>query len=391
MTIPYGRQNIGQEDIDAVIAMLGSEFLTQGPAVALFERTVADYCDAQYGVAVSSATAALHLACLALSIGPSDLVWTSAISFVASANCARYCGADVDFVDIDSRTLNMDMENLEQKLEAAEKNGRLPKLVIPVHLAGYSCDMKKLASLARKYGFFIIEDASHAIGGSYEGRKIGSCEFSDVTVFSFHAVKIVTTGEGGMAVTNNSEIANKITRLRSHGITRDTSEMASGSEGPWYYEQLELGFNYRITDIQAALGISQMKKLDDFISQRHTIARFYDELMKDMPIALPFHSDGIYSSLHLYIIQPDLNWLGCSHQQAFERLRSNGILVNLHYIPIYRHPYYARYGYDRSLFPNAEDYYSKAISLPIYPGLQPNQQEQVVSSLLKPQGHQVLF
>jgi UDP-4-amino-4,6-dideoxy-N-acetyl-beta-L-altrosamine transaminase len=389
--IPYGRQNIGQEDIDAVIRILGSEFLTQGPAVASFERTVADYCDVQYGVAVSSATAALHLSCLALDIGPGDLVWTSAVTFVASANCARYCGADVDFVDIDSRTLNMDMEDLERKLEVAEKIGRMPKLVIPVHLSGYSCDMRKLASLAEQYGFLVIEDASHAVGGSYEGRKIGSCEFSDITVFSFHAVKIVTTGEGGMALTDNSEIANKITRLRSHGITRDTSEMSGGSDGPWYYEQLDLGFNYRITDIQAALGISQMSKLDEFISQRRAIAFYYDELMKGMPIALPVRSDGISSSLHLYIIQPDLNWLGCSHQQVFERLRSNGILVNLHYIPVYRHPYYAQFGYDRSLFPNAEAYYSKAVSLPIFPGLQPNQQEQVVETLLTPQGHQVIF
>jgi UDP-4-amino-4,6-dideoxy-N-acetyl-beta-L-altrosamine transaminase len=391
MTIPYGRQNIGQEDIDAVVTILGSEFLTQGPAVALFERTVADYCDVQYGVAVSSATAALHLSCLALDIGPGDLVWTSAVTFVASANCARYCGADVDFVDIDSRTLNMDMEDLERKLEVAEKIGRIPKLVIPVHLSGYSCDMRKLASLAEKYGFLVIEDASHAVGGSYEGRKIGSCEFSDITVFSFHAVKIVTTGEGGMALTDNSEIANKITRLRSHGITRDTSEMSGGSDGPWYYEQLDLGFNYRITDIQAALGISQMNKLDEFISQRQSIAGIYDKLMKEMPITLPVHSDGISSSLHLYIIQPDLDWLGCSHQQAFERLRSNGILVNLHYIPVYRHPYYAQFGYNRSLFPNAEVYYSKAISLPIYPGLQPNQQEQVIKTLLTAQGHQVIF
>jgi UDP-4-amino-4,6-dideoxy-N-acetyl-beta-L-altrosamine transaminase len=389
--IPYGRQNIGQEDIDAVIRILGSEFLTQGPAVASFERTVADYCDVQYGVAVSSATAALHLSCLALDIGPGDLVWTSAVTFVASANCARYCGADVDFVDIDSRTLNMDMEDLERKLEVAEKIGRMPKLVIPVHLSGYSCDMRKLASLAEQYGFLVIEDASHAVGGSYEGRKIGSCEFSDITVFSFHAVKIVTTGEGGMALTDNSEIANKITRLRSHGITRDTSEMSGGSDGPWYYEQLDLGFNYRITDIQAALGISQMSKLDEFISQRRAIAFYYDELMKGVPIALPVRSDGISSSLHLYIIQPDLNWLGCSHQQVFERLRSNGILVNLHYIPVYRHPYYAQFGYDRSLFPNAEAYYSKAVSLPIFPGLQPNQQEQVVETLLTPQGHQVIF
>lgn len=378
--IPYGRQEITQADIDAVVSVLQSDFLTQGPAVPRFEQAVADYAGAQYAVAVNSATSALHLACLSLELGPGDLLWTSPITFVASANCALYCGADVDFVDIDSRTFNLCPKALEQKLVEAEKKGRLPKIVIPVHMAGQPCHMVEIHALSKRYGFRIIEDASHAIGGKYRGNAIGSCQYSDITVFSFHPVKIITTGEGGMALTNNEEYANRMALLRSHGITRDTEKMTK-SDGPWYYQQIALGFNYRMTDIQAALGLSQMKRLDEFVAKRHEIAKRYNELLVEQPFITPWqHVDG-YSGLHLYIIRLKLTEIKKTHREVFDSLRAAGVGVNLHYIPVYRQPHYEQMGFQTGHCPEAEQYYCEAISLPIYPGLTSKEQDNVLNAL----------
>lgn len=389
--IPYGRQNISQDDIDAVVEVLKSDFITQGPVVPEFEKVVANYCGAKYAVAVNSATSALHIACLALGVGPGDLVWTSPVTFVASANCARYCGADVDFVDIDPRTYNMSIACLADKLEHAQRNGRLPKVVIPVHLAGQSCEMEAIHTLSVKYGFRIIEDASHAIGGSYKGEKVGSGRYSDITVFSFHPVKIITTGEGGMAVTNDPALVKHMARLRSHGITRYPSEMTRPPDGSWYYQQIELGFNYRMTDIQAALGVSQMRQLDEFVAQRHVISRDYENLLKDASVKLPWAHPDTYSALHLYIVRLSAGDLKISRREVFERMRSEGIGVNLHYIPVYRQPYYERMGFKTEEFPEAELYYAEAITLPIFPGLTSEQQAGVVRRLLKPTGYQTIF
>jgi UDP-4-amino-4,6-dideoxy-N-acetyl-beta-L-altrosamine transaminase len=389
--IPYGRQDISQEDINAVIDVLKSDYLTQGPVVPAFEKAVSDYCEAKYAFAVNSATSALHIACLALGVSKGDLVWTSPITFVASANCALYCGADVDFVDIDSATYNMSVEALEDKLIKADKLGRLPKVIIPVHLAGQSCEMDKISELSKKYGFKIIEDASHAIGGKYKNKAIGGCHFSDITIFSFHPVKIITTGEGGMCLTNDSELAISINRYRSHGIVRHPSEMTHIPDGPWYYQQIELGYNYRMTDIQAALGFSQMNRLDDFVSARHSIAKRYNELLNEDWIELPWQHPDTYSGLHLYIIRVKKNKKGITHKQLFEKLRNAGILVNLHYIPVYRHPYYEAKGYEKQKFPNAESYYSEAISIPMFATLTESDQQFVADAIKKPTGHQNLF
>jgi UDP-4-amino-4,6-dideoxy-N-acetyl-beta-L-altrosamine transaminase len=389
--IPYGRQDISEADIQAVVEVLKSDFLTQGPAVPAFEKAVADYCDVQYAFAVNSATSALHISCLALGVGKGDLVWTSPITFVASANCALYCGADVDFVDIDAATYNMSVSVLEEKLIKADKIGRLPKVVIPVHLAGQSCEMDKIYALGQKYGFRIIEDASHAIGGKYKGKAIGGCQYSDITVFSFHPVKIITTGEGGMCVTNNPELANSLTRLRSHGIVRHPSEMTHTPDGPWYYQQVELGFNYRMTDIQAALGLSQIKRLDEFVTTRHAIAKRYNDMLKEYWIEMPWQHPDSYSGLHLYIIRVKRKNKHISHLQLFERLRNSGILVNLHYIPVYRHPYYQKLGYNLSDFPEAEAYYAEAISLPMFVTLSEEKQAEVVARIVNPIGFQHLF
>ena len=389
--IPYGRQDITQADIDAVIDVLQSDFLTQGPMVPRFERSVAAHSGAQYAVAVNSATSALHIACMALDVGPGDVVWTSPITFVASANCARYCGAKVDFVDIDDRTHNLCAVRLAEKLELAEASGKLPKVVIPVHLAGQPCDMQAIHVLSQKYGFKIIEDASHAIGGRYKGEPIGNCCYSDITVFSFHPVKIITTGEGGMALSNDPVLANKMVLLRSHGITRDPAEMTHAPDGLWYYQQIELGYNYRMTDIQAALGISQMKRLDQLVAKRHLLSANYDTLLKDLPVTTPWQHPDSYSGLHLYIVRVDPKALNGTHYEVFERLRVAGIGVNLHYIPVYRHPYYAQQGFNPSDFPAAEKYYAEAISLPMFPALTESQQREVVQRLTTAVGHQTIF
>jgi UDP-4-amino-4,6-dideoxy-N-acetyl-beta-L-altrosamine transaminase len=389
--IPYGRQNISEEDIDAVIRILRSEYLTQGPEVPQFEEDMANYCSVEFAVASNSATSSLHLACLALGVGPGDYVWTSSITFVASANCARFCGAEVDLVDINPKTFNMCVENLEERLLIANRNGKLPKVIIPVHMAGQACEMEKIKLLADNYGVKVIEDASHAIGGSYKGLHIGSCKYSDITVFSFHPVKIITSGEGGIAVTNNQELAAKMALLRSHGITRDPASMRNPHAGPWYYEQLELGFNYRLTDIAAALGRSQLKRIDNFVQQRHEIADRYDKLFADTDIKVPFRDPDAHSSFHLYVVQPDLRSLRTSQNELFDRLRSQGILANLHYIPIYRHPYYQNLGLSASEYPNSEAYYATAMTLPIYPGLKAEEQEYIMRTLVTPIGRQTLF
>ena len=379
--IPYGRQDINQADIDAVIDVLRSDFLTQGPAVPAFEKAVAGYCDSQYAVAVNSATSALHIACLALGVGKDDSVWTTPITFVASANCALYCGATVDFVDIDPRTYNLSVERLAEKLVLTEKIGKLPKVVIPVHLCGQPCDMAGIYALSKQYGFKIIEDASHAIGGKYQGVPIGNGRYSDITVFSFHPVKIITTGEGGMAVTNDVQLAKLMMRLRSHGITRDPAEMTHAPDGPWYYQQIELGYNYRMTDIQAALGLSQIQRLDEFVSKRHVLAAQYDNLLKNLPVTTPWQHADSYSGLHLYVIRLLANNGKVNHREVFERLQANGIGVNLHYIPVYRQPYYEKMGYTPNDFPEAERYYAEAVSLPMYPGLTEAQNSEVIQKL----------
>jgi len=389
--IPYGRQDISEQDIQAVVDVLRSEFLTQGPAVPAFEKAVAKYCGVQYGIAVNSATSALHIACLALGVTEGDCVWTSPISFVASSNCALYCGASVDFVDIDPLTYNMSVDVLAAKLEIAKKEGKLPKVVIPVHLSGQSCDMRSIHALGEKYGFKIIEDASHAIGGKYLREPVGNCKYSDITIFSFHPVKIITTGEGGMALTNNLVLANKMTKFRSHGITRVPEEMTCTPHGPWYYQQLDLGFNYRMTDIQAALGLSQMNRINEFVSKRHEIAKNYNELLADCSFTLPFQHPDSYSAYHLYIIRLKTKETKFSHREIFDRLRSHGILVNLHYIPIYLHPYYQKMGFDTKDFPESEAYYSTAISIPMYASLTTADQQIVVDSIKTPLGYQNLF
>lgn len=377
--IPYGRQDISEEDIQSVVEVLRSDWLTQGPAVERFEQEVAHYCGAKYAVAVSSATAALHIACLAAGLKPGDALWTSPNTFVASANCGLYCGAQPDFVDIDPRTYNLSVDALEEKLARAES--RLPKVVIPVHFAGQSCDMEAIAGLGKRYGFSVIEDASHAIGGRYRDTRVGSCAFSDMTVFSFHPVKIITTGEGGMVLTNRQDLYEKLVRLRSHGITRDPRFMEGESDGPWYYQQIELGFNYRITDIQAGLGSSQMKRLDEFVARRHELAERYDALLRELPLTLPWRQPDAHSSFHLYVVRLRLDAIGKTHRQVFEELRQKEIGVNLHYIPVHTQPYYRRLGFKPGDFPLAEQYYREAISLPLYAGLSDSEQDRVVQAL----------
>jgi UDP-4-amino-4,6-dideoxy-N-acetyl-beta-L-altrosamine transaminase len=380
-TIPYARQSISQADIDAVARVLRSDWLTQGPDIERFEKGVAAACGARHAIAVSNGTAALHLACMAFDLGPGDLLWTSPNTFAASANCARYCGADVDFVDIDPRTYNISIAALEEKLARAQRAGRLPKALVPVHFGGQSCDMQAIGALAGRYGFRVVEDASHAVGAEYRSAKVGACPHSDVAVFSFHPVKIMTTGEGGMLMTNDDGLARRLRLLRTHGITRDAGEMSGGSEGPWYYQQVELGYNYRMTDIQAALGASQLRRLDEFLARRRELVRRYDTVLKGLPLATPHEDPAGKSSWHLYVIQLDLEALGKTRRAVFERMRAAGILVNVHYIPVHLQPYYRALGFEKGQFPAAERYYERALSLPLYYELSEADQDRVCAVL----------
>lgn len=378
--IPYGRQDIASADVSAVLEVLQSDWLTQGPNIERFEEAVASYCGANHAVAVCNATSALHLACLALGLGPGDWLWTSPNTFVASANCAVYCGAQVDFVDIDPKTYNLSVEMLARKLDQARENGKLPKVVVPVHFSGQSCNMREIAELGKEYGFRIIEDASHAIGAEYLGEKVGNCRYADIAVFSFHPVKIITTGEGGMALTNDFNLRRRIALLRSHGITRDPELMLGESEGPWYYQQVALGFNYRMTDIQAALGTSQLTRVDEFVKRRRYLAGRYESLLSGLPVVTPFqHADG-QSAWHLYVVRvmPESANL---RRNVFDFLRNSGINVNVHYIPVHLQPYYRRMGFNPGDFPNAEAYYGSALSLPLYYGLTEEEQDYVIDRL----------
>lgn len=389
--IPYGKQNISEVDIEAVVSVLKSDFITQGPVVPLFEKAIADHVGAAHCVAVNSATSALHIAMLSLGVGPGDIVWTSPITFVASSNAALYCGAGVDFVDICPYSLNMDMNALEAKLQQADAQGRLPKVVVPVHFTGRSCDMKALNELRKIYGFRVIEDASHAIGAVYDGQPVGSCAYSDLCVFSFHPVKIITTGEGGAITTNNLELSRILSSLRSHGITRDPSEM-DRNDGPWYYEQMSLGFNYRMTEFQAALGLSQMGRLNSFISRRRELAERYDRLLSATSFLRPLSdSTSSQSAWHLYVLRLGDGSGSLARRHLFEKLRSDGIGVNVHYIPVPRQPYYRKLGFDPRNFPVAESYYKECISLPLYFDLSETQQDKVIQSLTEPAGYQTIF
>ena len=379
--IPYGRQAISEADIEAVVRVLRSDWLTQGPEVPAFEKAVAEYCGARHAVAANSGTSALHLACLALGVGPGDLVWTSAITFAASANCALYCGAGVDFVDIDPRTYNMSAEALAAKLERAKAAGKLPRVVIPVHLCGQPCDMAAIHALAQQYGFRIIEDASHAIGARYRGEPVGNCRYSDIAVFSFHPVKVITTAEGGLATTHDPALAKRMQLLRTHGITRDAGDMTREPDGPWYYEQVALGFNYRMTDVQAALGSSQMTRVDEFVAARRRLAARYDDLLSGVPAQTPGQHADAASAWHLYVIRLQLGSARRSHREIFVSMRNAGIGVNLHYIPVYRQPYYAGLGLSGGGCPEAERYYGEAMTLPLYPGLTNAQQDRVARAL----------
>jgi UDP-4-amino-4,6-dideoxy-N-acetyl-beta-L-altrosamine transaminase len=381
-SIPYGRQDVRPDDIAAVVEVLQSDWLTQGPAVPRFEAALADYCGAKHAVAANSATSALHIACLALGLGPGDRLWTSPNTFVASANCGLYCGAEIDFVDIDLRTYNMSADALAEKLECAEAKGRLPKVVVPVHFAGQSCDMQRIRALADRYGFRIVEDAAHAVGGKYLGASIGGCRYSDIAVFSFHPVKIITTAEGGVALTNNVELADRIARLRSHGTTHDPARMQGEPDGPWSYQVLELGWNYRMTDIQAALGCSQMRRLDDYVGRRTALAERYNRILANSGLALPWSDPSCASAWHLYVVGWNQGVSGLSRGEAFARLRAAGIGVQVHYIPVHTQPYFRKLGFRPGQYPNAEAHYARAITLPLYAGLSEAQQDTVAKHLL---------
>lgn len=384
--IPYGRQDIQPQDIEAVIDVLRSDFLTQGPVVPRFERQVAEKVGARYALAVNSATSALHIACLALGLSEGDWLWTSPITFVASANCGRYCGAQVDFVDIDPHTYNLCPKALEAKLQQAKQEGRLPKVLVAVHLCGQPCDMQAIHALGERYGFKIIEDSSHAIGGKYQGEYIGNGRYSDITVFSFHPVKIITTAEGGMALTNDHGLAERMDLLRSHGVTRNPELMTQEADGPWYYQQVDLGFNYRMTELQAALGVSQLERLDDYVARRNALAARYDDLLAKMPVTTPWQHPDSYSGRHLYVIRLQQGRLAVSHREVFESLREQGMGVNLHYIPVHTQPYYQAMGFQSCDFAEAERYYAEAISLPLFPTMTEAQQGEVVEALKKAVG-----
>jgi UDP-4-amino-4,6-dideoxy-N-acetyl-beta-L-altrosamine transaminase len=375
--IPYGRQSISQADIAAVVAVLGSDFLTQGPVVPRFEEAIAGRVRARHGIAANSATSALHLACAALDMGPGDWLWTSPITFLASANCARYCGASVDFVDIDPRTHNLSPAALEEKLQRAEREGRLPKLVVPVHLSGQPADMPAIHALAKRYDFHVVDDASHAIGATQGAGPVGDGRYSEATVFSFHPVKIITTAEGGLLSTQDDALAARLRLLRSHGMTRDPAQMEGEPEGGWYYEQVALGYNYRMTELQAALGLSQLARIDEFLAHRHAIADRYDRLLAHLPLSLPWRDPGAYSALHLYVVRVKDK----DRREVFDAMRAQGIGVNVHYIPVHHQPYYRKLGVAYDPMPEAEAYYREAISLPMYAGLTEAQQDEVVAAL----------
>jgi UDP-4-amino-4,6-dideoxy-N-acetyl-beta-L-altrosamine transaminase len=377
ISIPYGKQDISRQDIQAVTDVLNSAWLTQGPAIDRFEHAVAEYCGVKYAVAVSNATAALHIACRALDLGPGGRLWTSPNSFVASANCGIYTGAAVNFVDIDPRTYNLSVAELRRKLERAAEAGALPSVVVPVHFGGQPCDMAEIGELARQYGFRVIEDASHAIGAGYGSGTVGNCAHSDVTVFSLHPVKIITTGEGGLALTNDERLYRRLRRLRTHGITREDSEMTQPSEGPWYYEQVEMGHNFRMTDLQAALGASQLTRLDSFVARRRELAERYGRLLQGLAVILPEQAAGRRSAWHLYPIQVAAG----IRRAVVQSLRGAGVLVNVHYIPIHLQPVYRQLGFSRGDFPAAEAYYAGAISLPLYSALTDVDQDYVVARL----------
>lgn len=377
--IPYGRQSISQRDIDAVVSVLTSDFLTQGPVLPRFEAEVANYCGVAHAVGVNSATSALHIACLALGVGPGDVVWTAPNTFLASANCALYCGASVDFVDIEPHTYNMSASKLGEKLETARRAGKLPKVVIPVHFSGQPCDMEEIAALAREYGFAVVEDASHAVGARYKNSTIGDCAYSDITVFSFHPVKIITTAEGGLATTRSPELADRMRLFRSHGMTRDRAKLTA-EEGPWYYEQHELGYNYRLTELQAALGLSQMSNLDAWVERRHRIADRYDQELSGLPLQRPVRVQDRRSALHLYVVKLDD---ASRRREVFEGLREAGIGVNVHYIPVHTQPYYQALGFRHGQFPESEAYYAGAITLPMFSAMADEDQTKVVAALKK--------
>lgn len=393
--IPYGRQQVTQADVDSVVEVLRSEFLTQGPVVPRFERAVADRVGARYAVAANSATSALHIACLALGLRPGDLLWTVPNTFVASANCGRYCGAAVDFVDIDPATWSMSVSSLEEKLKEARRSGRLPKVIVPVHFAGQPTDQEAICELGKEYGFRIIEDASHAIGATRNGQDVGGCRWSDITVFSFHPVKIVTSAEGGMALTNDPLMAERMSMFRSHGITRDASRFESppeerglqgGSAPAWYYEQLLLGFNYRMTDLLAALGLSQLQRLEEYVLRRNALAQRYDLALKGLPLKLPTVRPENRSAFHLYVVRLMAEAAGRSHREVFDALRASGLGVNLHYFPVHLQPYYRRLGFAPGQFPEAEAYAREAITLPLFPGMTDHDQQQVVELLRRALG-----
>ncbi|WP_110956409.1 UDP-4-amino-4,6-dideoxy-N-acetyl-beta-L-altrosamine transaminase [Massilibacillus massiliensis] len=374
----YGKQKINQEDIDAVIKVLQSDWLTQGPDIEMFEKKVAEYCGAKYAVAVTNATSALHIACLATGVGRNDVVWTSPNTFVASANCARYCGAEVDFVDIDDNTYNMSIKKLAEKLENGDI---LPKVVITVHFSGQSCQMDEIYRLSQKYKFMVIEDASHAIGGTYKDMKVGSCKYSDMVVFSFHPVKIITTAEGGMVLTNNKKLYDKLILYRSHGITKERNQLTKEQDNPWYYEQMDLGFNYRMTDLQAALGISQMNKLDEFVAKRRYLAERYDQLLQGLPLKLPYQDEATKSSWHIYVVRLKLDKVKVDKKEIFARMKERGIVLNLHYIPVHTQPYYRNLGFRVGNFPISEQYYEEAFTLPLYYDLTDEEQNYIVECL----------
>ncbi|MBL9144534.1 MAG: UDP-4-amino-4,6-dideoxy-N-acetyl-beta-L-altrosamine transaminase [Verrucomicrobiaceae bacterium] len=384
--LPYGRQLLDDEDIEEVVRVLRSDFLTQGPAIERFEKAVTAWCGASHGIAMANGTATLHLACKALDVGHGDSVWTSPITFVASANCARYCGAKVDFVDVDPGTVNLCPDRLAAKLEQAEKNGTLPKVVIPVHFAGQNCAMDRIHALSQKYGFRIIEDAAHALGGTYLNERVGNCRWSDMVSHSFHPVKIITSGEGGMITTNDPALAQRVSMLRTHGITRDASLMTSKSHGPWYYQQIELGYNYRMTDIQAALGASQMNKLDAFAARRRVIADLYDQALAGLPLRPLARDPQGVSGWHLYMIRLNLGEISRNRREVFESLRAQGIGVNVHYIPVHLQPDYAKLGFTSGMFPEAERYYEEAITLPMFPAMKDSDVERVRSALVNALG-----